>query len=97
MAIERVCVIGGGVIGSLYAGHLARDREVSVLTRRDEHARALTRDGLRISGKSDFTARVYATADPGELPDFDLGIVATKATQLEEAAGALAGRFPLPR
>jgi 2-dehydropantoate 2-reductase len=93
VAIERVCVIGGGVIGSLYAGHLARDREVSVLTRRDEHARALTRDGLRISGKSDFTARVYATADPGELPDFDLGILATKAIQLEDAAGELEGRF----
>jgi 2-dehydropantoate 2-reductase len=94
VAIERVCVIGGGVIGSLYAGHLARDLEVSVLTRRDEHARALNADGLRISGKSDFTASLHATTDPAELPDFDLGILATKATQLEEAASALAGRFP---
>jgi 2-dehydropantoate 2-reductase len=94
MAIERVCVIGAGVIGSLYAGHLARDLEVSVLTRRAEHADALNADGLRISGKSDFTARVAASADPARLPDFDLGILATKATQLEEAAGALAGRFP---
>ena len=93
MAIERVCVIGAGVIGSLYAGHLARNVEVSVLTRREEHARALVTDGLRISGKSDFTAAVHATADPAQLPDFDLGIIATKATQLEEAAGALAGRF----
>ena len=32
MAIERVCVIGAGVIGSLYAGHLASVAEVSVLT-----------------------------------------------------------------
>jgi 2-dehydropantoate 2-reductase len=94
MAIERVCVVGAGVIGSLYAAHLARDLEVSVLTRRAEHADALNADGLRISGKSDFTARLRATADPAELPDFDLGIVATKATQLEEAAAALAGRFP---
>jgi 2-dehydropantoate 2-reductase len=94
MAIERVCVIGAGVIGSLYAGHLARDLEVSVLTRRAEHADALNADGLRISGKSGFTARVAASADPAQLPDFDLGILATKATQLEEAAGALAGRFP---
>ena len=94
MAIERVCVVGGGVIGSLYAGHLARGLEVSVLTRRDEHARALADGGLRISGKSDFTAKLHATADPAELPDFDLGILATKATQLEEAAAQLAGRFP---
>jgi 2-dehydropantoate 2-reductase len=94
VAIERVCVVGGGVIGSLYAGHLARTLEVSVLTRREEHARALAADGLRISGKSDFTVAVHATTDPGELPDFDLGILATKATQLEEAAASLGGRFP---
>jgi 2-dehydropantoate 2-reductase len=94
VAIERVCVIGAGVIGSLYAAHLAREHEVAVLTRRDDHARALNEHGLRISGKGDFTARLFATADPAELPDFDLGILATKATQLEEAAAALAGRFP---
>ena len=39
--IERVCVVGAGVIGSLFAGHLGRVAEVSVLCRRDEHARAL--------------------------------------------------------
>jgi 2-dehydropantoate 2-reductase len=94
MSIERVCVVGGGVIGSLYAGHLASVAEVSVLTRRVEHARALADQGLRISGKSDLTARVNATADPAQLPDFDLGILATKATQLEHAALELAGRAP---
>jgi 2-dehydropantoate 2-reductase len=94
MAIERVCVVGAGVIGSLYAGHLAQGLDVSVLTRRDEQARALTATGLRISGKSELTARVHATADAADLPEFDLGILATKATQLEEAAANLAGRFP---
>lgn len=93
MAIERVCVVGAGVIGSLYAGHLSRVAEVSVLTRREDHARRLEADGLRISGKSDFTAAVTASADAGELPDADLVIVATKATQLEDAARALDGRF----
>jgi 2-dehydropantoate 2-reductase len=39
--IERVCIVGAGVIGSLFAGHLARVCEVSVLTRRREHADAL--------------------------------------------------------
>ena len=92
MAIERVCVVGAGVIGSLYAGHLASRCEVSVLTRRPEHAHALNNGGLRISGKSHLTARVYATADPVDMLDFDLGIVATKATQVEDAARALAGR-----
>jgi 2-dehydropantoate 2-reductase len=92
LSIERVCVVGGGVIGSLYAAHLARVAGVTVLTRRPEHAAALERDGLRISGKSDFTARPRATADPAELGDAQLAIVATKATDLEDAARRLAGR-----
>jgi 2-dehydropantoate 2-reductase len=91
--IERVCVVGAGVIGSLYAGHLAQVCEVSVLTRRAEHARALGERGLRVSGRHELTASVHATADPAELPAFDLGIVATKGTGLDEAATALEGRF----
>ncbi|HYY06782.1 MAG TPA: 2-dehydropantoate 2-reductase N-terminal domain-containing protein, partial [Candidatus Limnocylindria bacterium] len=92
--MERVCVVGAGVIGGLYAAHLARVAEVSVLTRREEHARALVEQGLRVSGKSDFVASVFATARVEELPDFELGILATKATELEEAGARLEGRFP---
>ena len=88
------CIIGAGSIGSLYAAHLATVTEVLVLTRRAEHARALNEEGLRVSGRHDFTARVTAAVDPRDLADFDLGIVATKATGLEEAADLLAGRFP---
>jgi 2-dehydropantoate 2-reductase len=90
----RVLVIGAGAIGSLYAGHLARVADVSVLVRRPEQARMLNEGGLRISGKSELTAAVFAASDPADLPECDLVIVATKATQLEEAAAALAGRFP---
>jgi 2-dehydropantoate 2-reductase len=90
--IERVCVVGGGVIGSLYAAHLASVADVWMLTRRAEHAGALEEKGLRVSGKHDFTATLRATADPAELPELDLAILATKATQLGAAAAALAGR-----
>jgi 2-dehydropantoate 2-reductase len=92
--VKRVCVIGAGSIGSLFAGHLAAVAEVSVLTRREEHAAALRREGLRISGRSDRHATVQASADPAELPQFDLGIVATKADGLEGAVESLRGRFP---
>jgi 2-dehydropantoate 2-reductase len=90
----RICVVGGGVIGSLFAAHLSRVAEVWVLTRRTEHAEALERDGLRVTGRATFTARVHATADPEALPDASLTIIATKGTQLEEAAAALERHVP---
>jgi 2-dehydropantoate 2-reductase len=92
--IETVCVIGGGVIGSLFAGHLAQVADVSVLTRRQEHADALNAEGLRVTGRSDLHARVTAAAEPDALEPFDVGIVATKATGLEDAARTLEGHFP---
>ena len=92
--IERVCVIGAGSIGSLFAGHLAQVADVSVLTRREDHAEALNREGLRVTGRSDLHARVRASADPDAIEPFDLGIVATKAHGLDSAATALEGRFP---
>ncbi|MBS1880918.1 MAG: ketopantoate reductase family protein [Actinobacteria bacterium] len=94
MSIERVCVVGAGTIGSLIAGHLASQVEVSILTRRDEHAAALNENGLRILGKSDLLATVVASADPSQLPDFDLAIIATKTTGVEAGISGLAGRCP---
>jgi 2-dehydropantoate 2-reductase len=94
MSVPRVCVVGCGVIGSLYAAHLASVADVWVLTRRTEHAKALQEEGLRVSGKHDFVARLKASADPAELPDADLVILATKATQLDAAAARLAGHVP---
>ena len=90
----RVCVIGAGAIGSLFAAHLAKVADVLVLTRRKEHAQELNERGLQVSGRHDFTARVTAAADPDELPEFDVGIIATKANGVEGAATSLAGRFP---
>jgi 2-dehydropantoate 2-reductase len=76
------------------AAHLATVADVCVLTRREEHAQALNEEGLTVSGRHDFTARVRAESDPHALPDFDLGIIATKATGVEAAAGSLDGKFP---
>jgi 2-dehydropantoate 2-reductase len=90
----RTCVVGAGSIGSLFAAHLATVADVLVLTRREEHARALNEQGLRVSGRNDFTARVTAASDARNLPDFELGIIATKATGVPAAAEALGGRFP---
>jgi 2-dehydropantoate 2-reductase len=90
---QRVCIIGCGAIGSLYAAHLARVAEVWAFVRRSEHARALNEDGLRVSGKHDFAVSLRATANPAELPECDLGIVCSKATQTAESVAPVAHRF----
>jgi 2-dehydropantoate 2-reductase len=90
---KRVCVIGCGAIGSLYAAHLARVAEVWVLTRRTEQADALNREGIRVSGTHEFSVRLRATENPEELPEFDLGIVATKATQVRQSVAGIGKRF----
>ena len=92
--IGRVCVVGAGTIGGLFAGHLAQVADVWILTRRPEHAAALVEHELRVTGRSDLRATVHATSDPDELPAFDLGILACKGTDLEGVASSLRGRFP---
>jgi 2-dehydropantoate 2-reductase len=91
--MKRVCIIGCGAIGSLYAAHLARVVEVWAWVLRDEHARALNREGLRISGNHEFRARLKATTRAEELPACDLGIVATKATQVGHSMAPIGGSF----
>jgi 2-dehydropantoate 2-reductase len=91
---KRVCIAGGGAIGSVLAAHLARVTDTWVLTRRAEHARALTIGGLTVSGKAAFTSRPSATADPSQLPPVDVIFMATKATGLEAVATTLEGVSP---
>jgi 2-dehydropantoate 2-reductase len=91
-ALSRICIVGAGTIGSLFAGHLARVADVAVLTRREEHAQALNERGLRVSGRTDFVAHVRAASDPAALAA-DLVIVACKGNDLDAVAERLAGRF----
>ena len=83
--MKKVCIIGCGAIGSLYAAHLARVAEVWAFVRREDHAAELNRKGLRVTGTHNFAVPVKATTNPKDLPDCDLGIVATKATQVRES------------
>jgi 2-dehydropantoate 2-reductase len=89
--VTKVVVAGAGSIGSLLAAHLAQVAEVTVLTRREEHAAALREQGLRVSGRGDFTAQLDATTDPAALPDAELAILACKGTDLEPLAARLEG------
>ncbi len=91
--MRRVCIVGCGAIGSLYAAHLARVVEVWAFVRREDHARVLSRDGLHVSGKHEFHVSLQATTRPNELPDCELGVVATKATQVKDSMALVGDRF----
>jgi 2-dehydropantoate 2-reductase len=91
--MKRVCIIGCGSIGSLYAAHLARVAEVWAFVRRADHAGALNQHGLRVSGTHELHVNLNATSDPSLLPPFDFGIVSCKATQTREAVAPVAHLF----
>jgi 2-dehydropantoate 2-reductase len=93
--VTRVCIAGAGVIGSLFAGYLARVAEVTALVRREEHAATLRDEGLRVSGRGDFTVELAGAAtSPADLPEPELVIVACKGNDLEAVAARLEGHWP---
>jgi 2-dehydropantoate 2-reductase len=83
----RVCVVGCGAVGSLFAAHLARldGVEVYACDVYKEHVAAINDKGLRLSGAADFTAKLKASSDAAEIPRCDYGIVATKAIHTRQA------------
>jgi 2-dehydropantoate 2-reductase len=92
----RVCVVGCGAVGSLFAANLARldDVEVWAYDLAQEHVDAINRDGLTLSGAGEVVGRPRATSDASELPECDFGIVATKAMHTAAAIAATAHAFP---
>jgi 2-dehydropantoate 2-reductase len=91
----RICIVGCGAVGSLFAANLARleDVEVWAFDPAREHVEAINRDGLRLSGAEEVVGRLRATSDPAELPTCDYGIVATKAMHTSAAIEATAPAF----
>ncbi len=91
----RICVVGCGAVGSLFAANLAQldDVDVWAYDLFKAHVDAINRDGLRLSGAGDALGRLTATSDPAELPACDFGIVATKAMHTEAAIEATAAAF----
>ena len=91
----RVCIVGCGAVGSLFAANLAQldDVEVWAYDLAREHVDAINRDGLRLSGAGEVIGRLRATADADALPACDFGIVATKAMHTSSAIAATAHVF----
>jgi 2-dehydropantoate 2-reductase len=91
----RVCIVGCGAVGSLFAANLGTldDVEVWAYDLARDHVEAINRDGLRLTGAADVVGEVHATADAVELPACDFGIVATKAMHTDAAIAATAHAF----
>jgi 2-dehydropantoate 2-reductase len=91
----KVCVVGCGAVGSLFAAGLAQldDVEVWAYDLDEAHVRAINEGGLRISGAGELEARLRATSDASELPPCDFGIVATKSMHTDAAMAAVGHAF----
>jgi 2-dehydropantoate 2-reductase len=91
----RVCIVGCGAVGSLFAANLAQldDVEVWAFDLARDHVDAINRDGLRLTGAGDVVGRLSATSDASELPACEFGIVATKAMHTDAAIAATAAAF----
>ena len=91
----RVCIVGCGAVGSLFAANLAQldDVEVWAYDLAQSHVDAINAHGLRLSGAGEVVGRLSATTEAAELPPCELGIVATKAMHTEAAISATSHAF----
>ncbi len=91
----KVCVVGCGAVGSLFAANLATldGVEVWAFDLAQDHVDAINANGLRLTGAGAVTARLRATTDASALPPCDFGIVATKAMHTKAAITATAHAF----
>ncbi len=87
----KIAIIGVGAMGSIYAGLLADKggHDVWAVDTWKDHVEAIRKNGLRVEGASgDRTVRLNATADPSDVKDADLVIIATKDDGVAGAARA---------
>jgi 2-dehydropantoate 2-reductase len=91
----RICIVGCGAVGSLFAANLAtlEDVEVWAYDLSPAHVAAINERGLRLTGAGEVTARLRATSDATDIPPCELGIVATKAMHADSAIAATAHVF----
>ena len=91
----RVCVVGCGAVGSLFAANLATldDVDVWAFDLNASHVEAINQDGLQLVGSGEVLGRPQATSDPASIPACDFGIVATKAMHADAAIAATAHAF----
>ena len=91
----RICVVGCGAVGSLFAANLSTldDVEVWAYDLHEAHVAAMRERGLRLVGAGEVTGHPNATSDATSIPPCDFGIVATKAMHAGAAIASTAHVF----
>lgn len=89
----KTAILGAGALGTIFAAHLADAGEDVVVVTREPRASLLARDGLRVTGLAEKTARVPVFSDPAAANDADLVISALKTYQ---SPPVIAGLRPRP-
>lgn len=92
---ERVCIVGCGAIGGLFAACLSQVPEVEVWAYDTswQTVAAVNAGGVRLTGAMSLRGRVQARSNASEIPPCRFGIVATKGTVTEPAIEATARIF----
>ena len=87
----RIAVFGTGGVGGYFGGRLAEAGEDVRFVARGAHLAAMREHGLSVTSPAgDFVVHpVHASDDPATLGQVDVVLVAVKAWQVAEAAGAL--------
>ncbi|MEO8500337.1 MAG: 2-dehydropantoate 2-reductase [Vicinamibacteria bacterium] len=88
----HIGVMGGGAIGCLYGGWLARAGAPVSIVARSAHVEAMTATGVHLTGRDfDFHAPVEASTEMSALAGCDLVLFCTKTRDTEKVAMELKG------
>jgi 2-dehydropantoate 2-reductase len=88
----RIGVMGGGAIGCLYGGWLARAGAPVSLVARPAHVEAIRAGGLRLTGRDlDVRVNVEASPDLNSLAQSDIVLFCVKTRDTETVASGLKG------
>jgi 2-dehydropantoate 2-reductase len=83
-ARKTILVVGCGAIGGIYAAYLSRVADVIALDANAAHVDVINRNGLRLTGRSEFTANFPAHTDPraiaGRNMDAVIFLIKSQAT-----------------
>ena len=81
----NILIMGAGAIGSYFGGMLSKNNNVTFIARK-AHSNKINKEGLKIIGKTNLTARINSFEKIDEISEqFDLIIISVKSFDTEKA------------